>query len=164
MAKMTISEQKLNGIIAESIKKAINEIGDTRAGREMLNRASEKAFNQGRMGQRETFRTGLNDASRGAFGNGATYDTYQYTSKDGRNVCLKSDGTMRIGTADDRGRLNIIADVFEKEDIVPLLKTQDFRVARGIAKWCAERLTKPTHPIGEELYRRLSDWHTWAAQ
>ena len=164
MAKMTISEQKLNSVIAESIKKALNEIGDTRAGREMLNRAREKAFDQGRIGQRETFRNGLDDASRGAFGDGATYNTYQYTSKAGKNVCLKSDGTLRIGTADDRGGLVLIADVFGKEDMIRLLKTQDFRVARGIAKWCAERLTKPLHPIGEELYTRLCDWHTWAAQ
>ena len=55
MAKMTISEQKLNGIIAESIKKTLNEIGGTPQGRAMLANALTKAKSQRRPVQANTF-------------------------------------------------------------------------------------------------------------
>ena len=75
MAKqiVKINEAQLMEIVMESVKKTLNEIGDTPAGRAMLDRAADKATNLGRHAQAYNFARGLQKSTEDAFGEGADY-------------------------------------------------------------------------------------------
>lgn len=159
MAKMTISGQKLNSIIAESIKKAINEIGDTPQGRAMLANATAKATSQRRPVQANTFASGLASAIQQKYGEGASKDRYTYLSWDGSKVMIYNDGTILVysRSGGDRREMSM-EDVFKNR--YQLAKTDNRKVARQIAGWCGEFLNK----TDENVKALATDWHTWAAQ
>lgn len=159
MAKMTISEQKLNGIIAESIKKTLNEIGDTPQGRAMLKNAMAKAKSQRRPIQANTFASGLDSAIQQKYGEGASTDRYAYLSWDGSEVIIFDDGLIAIYSKNGGDRKEMsIEDVFKNMN--QSAKTDNRKVARQIAGWCGEFLNK----TDERVKALATDWHTWAAQ
>ncbi len=161
MAKqiVKINEAQLMEIVMESVKKTLNEIGDTPAGRAMLDRAAGKASDLGRRSQANTFAHGLQKASEAAFGEGATYDLYKYLNWKDCPVTITRDGQVYFyGKNGDLNQTYTLEDVFAR-GMEDSLKTMDFKIARKLAKWCQERM-----PQDGKLYNKLCDWHTWAAQ
>jgi hypothetical protein len=156
-----INESTLRKIVAESVKTVLNEIGDTPAGRAMLDRAAGKASDLGRRGQSLAFSHGLQKATETAFGEGATYNTYKYSNWKERPIILSVIGPGQVTFPGMDGRNSqtyTLEDVFSR-GMEDSLKTTDFKTARKLAKWCQERM-----PQDNKLYNKLCDWHTWAAQ
>jgi hypothetical protein len=161
MAKqiVKINEAQLMEIVMESVKKTLNEIGDTPAGRDMLDRAAGKASDLGRRSQSLTFANGLQKATKTAFGEGATYNTYKYSNWKECPVIISVNGQVSFrGKDGSNSGTYTIEDVFAR-GMEDSLKTMDFKTARKLAKWCQERM-----PQDGKLYNKLCDWHTWAAQ
>lgn len=161
MAKqiVKINEAQLMEIVMESVKKTLNEIGDTPAGRDMLDRAAGKASDLGRRSQAHTFAYGLQKATESAFGEGATYNTYKYSNWKDYPVIISSIGQVSFPAKNGGNAQNYtLEDVFAR-GMEDSLKTMDFKIARKLAKWCQERMSQDS-----KLYNKLCDWHTWAAQ
>ena len=153
-----INESTLRKIVAESVKTVLNEIGDTPAGRAMLARATDRAHDLGRSKQGWTFLNGLTNATKEAFGDGATYNTYKYQSARGYMVILSTMGLVTITDSDGSNKSSCRIEELFHSSMDRYFKTDNIRLARQIAKWCAERLE------GSPVYDKLCDWHTWAAQ
>lgn len=159
MAKAVVSEERLNKIISESIRKAINEIGDTPQGRAMLSNATTKATSQGRPVQANAFASGLASAIQQKYGEGASKDRYAYLSWDGSKVMIYNDGTILVYSKNGGDRREMsMEDAFK--NMYQLAKTDNRKVARQIAGWCGEFLNK----TDERVKALATDWHTWAAQ
>lgn len=161
MAKQVvkINQTQLMEIVMKSVKMALNEIGDTPAGRAMLDRAAEKATNLGRHGQAYNFARGLQKATEDAFGEGAAYDLYKYLNWKDCPVTITMDGQVYFyGKNGDLNQTYTLEDVFAR-GMENSLKTGDFKTARKLAKWCQERMSQDG-----KLYNKLCDWHTWASQ
>lgn len=158
MGKVTITEAKLTQLIKECVKRALNEIGDTPQGRAALANAADKAWNYGRKKQERTFLNGLTNIMKEKFGEGATYNTYQYLNKWGKRITLCANGQVTISDADGNNKSTYSIPNLVLRGKSHELKTTDLRVARQLAKWCAERMGERTY------YEWLCDWHTFAAQ
>ncbi len=137
MAKVKITQEKLNEIISESIKKALNEIGDTPQGRETLRRAANKAWRLGREGQACNFLGGRLEALRAKYGEGVMDGGYIYTSERNCKVEIYDDGDVRIIDNTTYGRdmdTNLSKLVSPQgADARALCQTRDRRLARQIA-------------------------------
>ena len=160
--KVNINYGQLMEMVYNCVKKVIsesmNEIGDTPAGRETLSRAANKAYSLGRRGQGSNIAAGLHKAVADKFGEGAAYNKYKYTNSRGRSVSLYSTGEVLISDENGLHAHNYTLDDLFLKGMWNILKTEDLKTARRIAKWCSERLKD------ESMYERLCDWHTFADQ
>ena len=95
-----LTEEDLHNIIKESVKKALNEIGDTARGQYMLGRLQGRQMNQGRMGDARNTRDYASKQMTNKFGNRTPknfqdFDVNQsandYGYRDERNPQLSQD-------------------------------------------------------------------------
>lgn len=161
MAKVKITQEKLNEIISESIKKVLNEIGDTPQGRETLRRAANKAWAKGREGQACKFLGGRLESLRAKYGEGVHDGGYIYTSERNCKVEIFDDGSVRIidnyGQDMDTNLSKIVSP--QGADMRAACQTQDRKLARQIAGYCGECVN-----IEDDATKQACmDWHTWAA-
>lgn len=158
MSKITINEQKLNKIIAESIKKHINELTSG-----FMNNASDAAMKKGRYTQARKFgeyRDNLVNQETGGdkFGGDVDmqYDFIRYKNYNGNMVTVRRNGS--IGSQEISRTWMTIDEMYQDYGgIKSTLKAADKRIARTIAKWvtqCLDENIKTAHP-------ELADWHTW---
>lgn len=135
-----LSEGQLKQMISESVRKAINEIGDTQRGLEIIKRAKTKANHQGRYMQGDKFREygeKLDDDTIHSI----TDDYILYYNLDGKNIRLSKDGSIHVN-----GKNN--GETFTVG--MPILKVLNKRAARLIARW----ITNHTN--------QTADWHQLA--
>lgn len=135
-----LSEGQLKQMISESVRKAINEIGDTQRGLEIIKRAKTKANHQGRYMQGDKFREygeKLDDDTIHSI----TDDYILYYNLDGKNIRLSKDGSIHVN-----GKNN--GETFTVG--MPILKVWNKRAARLIARW----ITNHTN--------QTADWHQLA--
>jgi hypothetical protein len=158
MPKIIISEARLKKMVSESVRKVLNEIGDTQQGRAMLANATAKATNMGRPMQANKFASGLASAIQQKYGEGASRERYAYKAWDGSRVFVYNNGTIIVNKNGGDRREMSMEEAFQ--NMYRLAKTSDKRVARQIAGWCGEFLNK----TDERTKAMATDWHTWASQ
>lgn len=135
-----LSEGQLKQMISESVRRVINEIGDTQRGLEIIKRAKTKANHQGRYMQGDKFREygeKLDDDTIHSI----TDDYILYYNLDGKNIRLSKDGSIHVN-----GKNN--GETFTVG--MPILKVWNKRAARLIARW----ITNHTN--------QTADWHQLA--
>ena len=152
-----LNEAQLKRIIAESVKKGINEIGDTPEGRMAIARAADKANGKERYRQAKRFQDYLKTANKEAFGDGAGINSFHYINANGNEVRLFKDGEVKIN--------NEYTDLMNALTNNPYsIKTEDVSKARKLSKWIVEQpVFKMLQDYGFNDID-LTDWHTWAAQ
>lgn len=135
-----LTEGQLKQMISESVRKAINEIGDTQRGLEFIKRAKTKANHQGRYMQGDKFRKYGEKLDDGTI-RSITDDYILYYNLDGKDIRLSKDGIIHVN-----GKNN--GETFTVG--MPILKVWNKRAARLIARW----ITNHTN--------QTADWHQLA--
>ena len=152
--KRVVSENTLNSLISESIKKHLNEISSG-----MLDMAYNSAEDQGRWNQSDSFRKERNDRFRLEVNpynvpNLSIYwDSIGFKSAHGDDITVLEDGKVYVGQ--EMGTLDEKLKAIRTGEI----KTKDKRAARVIANWCGRRL----NPSIVQAHPEVTDYHTWCA-
>lgn len=138
-----ITESQLKQMITESVKRVINEIGDTNAGLATIKKAQTKAADLGRTGQYERFKE-YGDKIDGGTLLHISQTAILYINSEGRKININHKGdVLKDGS--------YIGDIYHR---IPSLRTSNFRVARIIANWVRDHFNDaPEHAI---------DWHQYA--
>lgn len=151
--KIRLTENKLKQIVAESVKNVLNEISS-----DLAYKASQAAQEKGRWGQGYAFSNYGHKRVRDELGLPsdveATNNYISYKSSRGRNITLKTDGSLIIGDNCYNGFKEWTEANYENR-ADRFIRVEDKRLARTIANWCSKY-------IGDEL-PQSADWHFWAA-
>ena len=161
MAKITLTEDRLKNIVAESVKRVLNEISS-----DMLDRATDAAQEKGRMNQMNKFKYGANDKRKKEMYPDNDYVSMHISPK--RDRCDVQDGNRRMTVYTD-GRIKVVEDhtfssnpdfgvvSWPLDNNNKLSSKISRNLARVIVKWCNKYLT----PEGKEKLQGFDDWHNW---
>lgn len=151
--KIILTENKLKQIVAESVKNVLNEISS-----DLAYKASQAANEKDRWTQGYAFSNYGNERVRDELGLPsdveATNNYISYKSSRGKEVTLKTDGSLIIGDRCYNGFGDWIEGGYENS-ADRFIKVRDKRLARTIANWCSKY-------IGDKL-PQSADWHFWAS-
>ena len=140
-----ITESQLKQMITESVKRVINEIGDTNAGLAAIKRAQTKALDLGRKGQYEKFKDYGDKLDDGTILSNSSISII-YINLNGEKICINRKGEV----LKDGSYIGTI------HHILPALRTPYFRVARVIANWVKDNV--------QDASERATDWHKYASK
>jgi hypothetical protein len=148
--KIRISEGQLKQMISESVKRVINEIGDTLQGYETIKKAATKAHQMGRPGMENRFREYGNKLDSGIIKDMSDHHIVYYNVF-GKEITIEKNGTL-LKDGNFTNKLSSISPTTQ------LIKTNSAKSARLIAKWIKDKV------YGGNEYGLATDWHTYAAQ
>lgn len=145
-----LSEGQLKQMISESVRRVINEIGDTLQGYETIKKAATKAKNAGRYGMEGRFRDYGDKLDNGTIKDMSDYCIVYYNVF-GKEITIEKDGTI-LKDSYFANKLNTISPTTQS------IKTNSPKSARLIAKWVREKV------FGGSEFGLITDWHTYVAQ
>jgi hypothetical protein len=150
--KVRLNEAQLKRIIAESVKKTINELFDTLPGIKTGTDIAMRGNEAGRYGQSSKVTGAIGNSLKEKFGdNILVYSSKRIVYKNAAGDYVSVDTGGNLFYVDVNAHYITSDKVkFGTEDA----KTDNRNVARIIAKWCDEHIT----PFIEEY----ADWHKWA--
>lgn len=165
MAKITLTEDKLKNIVAESVKRVLNEISS-----DMLDRATVAAQEKGRVKQMRNFKYAANEKRSKELFSDYNEDTcILYSNINAQKDFCRVQDNKKLLTVYADGRVTVgEMHTFSSDpnsDLVSWPLDYDkkmsskisVQLARTLVKWCNKYLT----PEGKEKLQGFDDWHNW---